>query len=158
VFALSLLWQASLVLAIRPLLLKLMPYVPFYVMATVASYTVAAVVIASVAISLPTNATDAPNVTWRDAVNETSGHVWHIFVVFGLVTVPMVVLRLVLLWTPTILPIVDPIYQVYVILRFRLMVERGPCVRPQASEGEAQHGPFCWTGRIGQGDEHLHYG
>ena len=35
-------------------------------------------------------------------------------------------------------------------LRFRLMVKRGPCVRPQASEGEAQHGPFCWTRRIGQ--------
>jgi len=31
-------------------------------------------------------------------------------------------------------------------------VKRGPLVRPQASEGEAQHGPFCWTGRIGQGD------
>src|SRR5438034_10417511 len=38
------------------------------------------------------------------------------------------------------------------------MVKRGPCVRPQASEGEAQHGPFCWTGRIGQGDERLHCG
>ena len=24
------------------------------------------------------------------------------------------------------------------------MVKRGPCERPQASEGEAQHGPFCW--------------
>jgi len=24
------------------------------------------------------------------------------------------------------------------VLRFRLMVKRGPCVRPQASEGEAQ--------------------
>ena len=24
-------------------------------------------------------------------------------------------------------------------------------MRPQASEGEAQHGPFCWTGRFGQG-------
>ena len=32
-------------------------------------------------------------------------------------------------------------------LRFRLMVKRGPRGRPQASEGEAQHGPFCWTGR-----------
>jgi transposase len=30
-------------------------------------------------------------------------------------------------------------------LRFRLMVKRGPQMRPQASEGEAQHGPFCWT-------------
>jgi len=30
--------------------------------------------------------------------------------------------------------------------------------RPQASEGEAQHGPFCWTGRFGQGDERLHCG
>ena len=29
-------------------------------------------------------------------------------------------------------------------------------MRPQASEGEAQHGLFCWTGRFGQGDEHLH--
>src|SRR5437763_3940427 len=38
------------------------------------------------------------------------------------------------------------------------MVKRGPYVRPQASEGEAQHGPFCWTGRIGQGDERLHCG
>jgi hypothetical protein len=28
------------------------------------------------------------------------------------------------------------------VLRFRLMVKRGPCVRPQASEGEAQHGAF----------------
>jgi len=37
------------------------------------------------------------------------------------------------------------------VLRFRLMVKRGPRIRPQASEGEAQHGPFCGTGRIGQG-------
>jgi transposase len=34
------------------------------------------------------------------------------------------------------------------VLRFRLMVERGPHLRPQASEGEAQHGPFCWIGRV----------
>jgi hypothetical protein len=32
------------------------------------------------------------------------------------------------------------------VLRFRLMVKRGPWLRPQASEGEAQHGPFCWIG------------
>src|SRR5215813_3028738 len=38
------------------------------------------------------------------------------------------------------------------------MVKRGPLSRPQASEGEAQHGPFCWTGRFGQGDERLHSG
>src|SRR5260370_27344987 len=38
------------------------------------------------------------------------------------------------------------------------MVKRGPWLRPQASEGEAQHGPFCWIGRIGQGDQHLHCG
>src|SRR5262245_2590008 len=44
------------------------------------------------------------------------------------------------------------------VLRFRLMVKRGPWSRPQASEGEAQHGPFCWTGRFGQGDECLHCG
>jgi hypothetical protein len=44
------------------------------------------------------------------------------------------------------------------VLRFRLMVKRGPLTRPQASEGEAQHGPFCWIGRIGQGDEYLHCG
>src|SRR5262245_3183079 len=44
------------------------------------------------------------------------------------------------------------------VLRFRLMVKRGPWTRPQASEGEAQHGPFCWTGRFGQGDECLHCG
>src|SRR5258706_15644544 len=44
------------------------------------------------------------------------------------------------------------------VLRFRLMVKRGPWLRPQASEGEAQHGPFCWIGRIGQGNEHLHCG
>src|SRR5258708_31968473 len=31
------------------------------------------------------------------------------------------------------------------------MVKRGPWLRPQASEGEAQHGPFCWIGRIGLG-------
>jgi hypothetical protein len=37
-------------------------------------------------------------------------------------------------------------------------VKRGPWLRPQASEGEAQHGPFCWIGRIGQGDRHLHCG
>jgi transposase len=29
------------------------------------------------------------------------------------------------------------------VLRFRLMVKRGPHSRPQASEGEAQHGPFA---------------
>jgi hypothetical protein len=29
------------------------------------------------------------------------------------------------------------------VLRFRLMVKRGPHLRPQASEGEAQHGLFC---------------
>jgi hypothetical protein len=44
------------------------------------------------------------------------------------------------------------------VLRFRLMVKRGPWRRPQASEGEAQHGPFCRIGRIGQGDECLHFG
>jgi hypothetical protein len=38
------------------------------------------------------------------------------------------------------------------VLRFRLMVKRGPWLRPQTSEGEAQHGPFCWIRRIGQGD------
>ena len=37
-------------------------------------------------------------------------------------------------------------------------MKRGPCLRPQASEGEAQHGPFCWTGRIGQGHERLQCG
>src|ERR1035441_6660457 len=42
------------------------------------------------------------------------------------------------------------------VLRFRLMVKRGPHSRPQASEGEAQHGPFCWTRRFSQGDECLH--
>ena len=31
-----------------------------------------------------------------------------------------------------------------------------PLYGPQASEGEAQHGLFCWTGRIGQGHERLH--
>src|SRR5580765_7724627 len=37
------------------------------------------------------------------------------------------------------------------------MVKRGHrCYGPQASEGEAQHGPFCRNGRIGQGDECLH--
>src|SRR5271169_198530 len=44
------------------------------------------------------------------------------------------------------------------VLRFRLMVKRGPWKRPQASEGEAQHGPFWRIGRIGQGDECLHIG
>src|SRR5262249_35292257 len=44
------------------------------------------------------------------------------------------------------------------VLRFRLMVKRGPLMRPQASEGEAQHGLFCWTRRVGQGDERLHCG
>src|SRR5262249_28297013 len=44
------------------------------------------------------------------------------------------------------------------VLRFRLMVKRGPHMRPQASEGEAQHGLFCGTRRIGQGDERLHCG
>jgi transposase len=29
------------------------------------------------------------------------------------------------------------------VLRFRLMVKRGPHLRPQASEGEAQHGHFA---------------
>jgi hypothetical protein len=29
------------------------------------------------------------------------------------------------------------------VLRFRLMVKRGPLSRPQASEGEAQHGHFA---------------
>ena len=28
----------------------------------------------------------------------------------------------------------------------------------QASEGEAQHRPFWWIGRIGQADQHLHCG
>src|SRR5450759_2002276 len=34
----------------------------------------------------------------------------------------------------------------------------GPHSRPQASEGEAQHGPFCRTRRISQGDQRLHCG
>src|SRR5450759_34627 len=38
------------------------------------------------------------------------------------------------------------------------MVERGPHSRPQASEGEAQHGPFCRTRRISQGNKYLHRG
>src|SRR5258705_4868776 len=42
------------------------------------------------------------------------------------------------------------------VLRFRLMVKRGPWLRPQASEGEAQHGAFCWIGCIGQGDQRLY--
>ena len=33
------------------------------------------------------------------------------------------------------------------------MVKRGHLYGPQASEREAQHGPFCWIGRVGQGDE-----
>src|SRR3989442_14004809 len=36
------------------------------------------------------------------------------------------------------------------------MVKRGPHLRPQASEGEAQHGLFCWTRCVGQGNERLH--
>src|ERR1035438_6716027 len=44
------------------------------------------------------------------------------------------------------------------VLRFRLMVKRGPLLRPQTSEGEAQHGPFCWIGRICQGDQRRHCG
>jgi hypothetical protein len=44
-------------------------------------------------------------------------------------------------------------------LRFRLMMNaRSGVKRPQASEGEAQHGLFCWTRCIGQGDECLHPG
>src|SRR3974377_1202570 len=39
------------------------------------------------------------------------------------------------------------------------MVKRGHrSYGPQASEGEAQHGPFCWIRRIGQGDQRLHCG
>src|SRR5262245_62776080 len=44
------------------------------------------------------------------------------------------------------------------VLRFRLMVKRDPRMRSQASEGEAQHGLFCWTRRVGQGNERLHCG
>jgi hypothetical protein len=33
-----------------------------------------------------------------------------------------------------------------------------PLYGPQASEGEAQHGLFCGTGRIGQVHERLHCG
>jgi hypothetical protein len=45
------------------------------------------------------------------------------------------------------------------VLRFRLMAIRGHRLNgPQASEGEAQHGAFCRTGRIGQGDQRLHCG
>jgi hypothetical protein len=44
-------------------------------------------------------------------------------------------------------------------LRFRLMVKQGPwLLPPQASEGEAQHGPFCWIVFIGQEDQRLHCG
>src|SRR5512141_2414497 len=38
------------------------------------------------------------------------------------------------------------------------MVKRGPWLRPQASEGEAQHGPFCRTGCLSQGNKHLYCG
>jgi hypothetical protein len=41
------------------------------------------------------------------------------------------------------------------VLCFRLMVKRGTHLRPQASEGEAQHGLFCWTRCVGQGNERL---
>jgi transposase len=45
------------------------------------------------------------------------------------------------------------------VLRFRLMVKRGHRgYGPQASEGEAQHGLFCWIGRFGQGHERLYCG
>jgi hypothetical protein len=44
------------------------------------------------------------------------------------------------------------------VLRCKLMVKRGPWMGPQASEGEAQHGLFCATGRFGQGRERLHCG
>src|SRR6516164_3924635 len=36
--------------------------------------------------------------------------------------------------------------------------ETRSALRPQASEGEAQHGLFCWTRPVGQGNEHLHCG
>ena len=29
---------------------------------------------------------------------------------------------------------------------------------PERPIREAQHGPFCWTGRFGQGDQRLHCG
>ena len=35
------------------------------------------------------------------------------------------------------------------------MVKRGARLRPQASEGEAQHGPFCWTRRIALSDDYF---
>src|SRR5262249_25722664 len=41
------------------------------------------------------------------------------------------------------------------VLRFSLMVKRGPHIRPQASEGEAQHHLFCWTRCVGQGNKRL---
>ena len=52
---------------------------------------------------------------------------------------------------------IRPVPPASAVLRFRLMVKRGPHQRPQAS-GEAQHGPFCWIGRIGQGDQRLYCG
>ena len=42
--------------------------------------------------------------------------------------------------------------------RYWFLWVRCSVLRPQASEGEAQHGPFCWTRRIGQGDQRLHCG
>jgi hypothetical protein len=36
------------------------------------------------------------------------------------------------------------------VLRFRLTVKRGPRMRPQASEGEAQHRLFWGIGRFGR--------
>src|ERR1035437_5286061 len=36
------------------------------------------------------------------------------------------------------------------------MVERGPHQRPQASEGEAQHRPFCQPRSVSQGNKYLH--
>ena len=42
--------------------------------------------------------------------------------------------------------------------RFRLMGDTSPLLWSQASEGEAQHGPFCCIGGFDHGSQHLHCG
>ena len=102
VFLLSLIWQSSLALAVRPLLIKVMAYAPFYLMNIFFMYSVGFVVISAVVTLLPAIAIDAREAAlptfWRDALKAAKDHIWRLLAVLALATIPMMALRVASVW------------------------------------------------------------
>jgi hypothetical protein len=125
---------------VRPLLIKLMPYAPFYLMDTVASYALTAIIAAVIAVELAALAVDSPNVAWHVGLAEAKGHWGRLLVVFGLVTVPMVFLTIALTWVPITLPTaIHPIPVAEIILAVTVYAATASRVYRQRS-GQGEHG------------------